>query len=88
MGGTFDFHLPYIHNMFFVTSAPQFRAYMRFWWDTCTKLEPLVTSEDAVDPSYKARAMAFLSERIFGMWLHRSGLSYVELPLLICWDAH
>jgi len=88
MGGGFEYRLPYIHNMFFVTTAPLFRAYMRFWWGVCQRLEPLVTSEDATDPAYRARAMAYLSERIFGMWLHRSGLAYVELPLLICWDAH
>ena len=87
MGGGFDYRLPYVHNMFFVTSAPLFREYMSFWWGICGKLEPLVTSEDATDPSYKARAMAFLSERIFSLWLHRSGLSYVELPLLVCWEA-
>lgn len=87
MGGGFDFHLPYVHNMFFVTSAPLFREYMSFWWGICEKLEPLVTSEDATDPSYKARAMAFLSERIFSLWLHRSGVSYIELPLLVCWEA-
>jgi hypothetical protein len=60
---------------------------MRFWNRVRLELEPLVLSEDAVTPEYRGRAMAFLSERIWSLWLDSTQLRVKEFPLLRCWDA-
>jgi Domain of unknown function (DUF4422) len=88
--GVFDYRLPFItsHSMY-VTKAAVFRDWMAFWWSVVSELEPLVKSPDpGPRPDiYVPRAMAFLSERIFSIWLHSSGLKVKTLPLLTCWDA-
>lgn len=85
--GDFDFHLPYIDNPFFITTAPIFKLFMQFWWKIVEELDPLVKSLDAQHSDYPPRAMAFLSERIFGIWLDAQNLNVGRVPLLICWEA-
>lgn len=86
----FDWHLPFVRNFFFVTTNDIFQEWMTFWWDVCFDLDPLVKSEDTDNEVYKKRPMAYLSERMFTLWLeyHRKQLCPVEVPLLTCWDAH
>jgi hypothetical protein len=74
------------HNMF-MAPAHIFRGYMQFWWDLCREIEPAIKTLDAKKDDTPARAMAFLSERIFSLWLHSAKLKVKTIPLLICWGA-
>jgi hypothetical protein len=85
--GDFNFDTPYIRPMHFVCRDYVFLRWMRFWDKVRKELEPIVLSKDAVTPEYPQRAMAFLSERIWSLWLDSAGLRVQEFPLLICWDA-
>jgi hypothetical protein len=87
MHGDFNFNTPYIRPMHFVCRVDVFNRWMKFWDKVRQELEPMVLSMDAVTPDYPKRALAFLSERIWSLWLDHSGLKVREFPLLICWDA-
>ena len=77
----------HIYPMHFVTRAPVFNRFMEWWWPRAEEMRARIKSIDVHDPAYLRRPMAYLSERIFSMWLDHSGLSMVEVPLLRCWDA-
>jgi hypothetical protein len=85
--GDFNFHTPHIRPMHFVTRAAVFKRYMDWWWPTAETMRPCIMSLDAHDSAYIARPMAYLSERMFSLWLDQSKLSVVEVPLLQCWEA-
>jgi Domain of unknown function (DUF4422) len=85
--GHFDFDTPYIRPMHFVCRRYVFYHFMRFWDMVRRDLEPRVLSQDAVTPDYPKRAMAFLSERIWSLWLDETDLRLRTFPLLMCWDA-
>jgi hypothetical protein len=85
--GDFNFDTPFIRPMHFVCRDHVFLRWMRFWDKVRKELEPLVLSKDAVTPEYPQRAMAFLSERIWSLWLDSTGLLVQEFPLLISWDS-
>lgn len=80
-------HTKHIYPMHFVTRAPVFNRFMEWWWPRAEEIRARIKSIDVHDPAYLRRPMAYLSERIFSMWLDHSGLSMVEVPLLRCWDA-
>lgn len=82
-----NFQLPYISAMQFVTRASVFDRYMTVWNGVMAALEPLITAEDTHDPVYKKRAIAYLDERLFAVWLEQSGLDQAMVPLVNCWDA-
>lgn len=85
--GVFHPQTPFIRPMHFVTRAPVFRRYMDWWWPHAEAMRPCIMSLDAHDAAYIARPMAYISERMFSLWLDASKLSVVEVPLLRCWDA-
>jgi hypothetical protein len=87
MGLTFNFHTPFIRPMHFVTRASVFHRFMEWWWPLAEAMKPYITAEDSGDSAYIARPMAYLSERMFSLWLDQSKLSVVEVPLLQCWEA-
>ena len=81
-----DFEISYIIpcNMFLMR-ASIFQDYMEFWYDVMTVLEGSV--EVKRDP-YQSRALGFLSERVFTIYLHhlrieRPMLRVAELPYLV-----
>ena len=77
----------HIYPMHFVTRAPVFNRFMEWWWPRAEEMRARIKSIDVHDHAYLRRPMAYLSERIFSMWLDHSGLSMVEVPLLRCWEA-
>jgi hypothetical protein len=77
----------HIYPMHFVTRASVFNRFMEWWWPRAEEIRSRIKSIDTYDPAYRVRPMAYISERIFSMWLDHSGLSTVEVPLLICWNA-
>jgi hypothetical protein len=69
----------------FLTKVSHFYRYMTFWWDLCQRIEPQITIPSS---GYASRSMAFLSERIFSLWLKRersrdSSLRVIEVPMLM-----
>ena len=85
--GAFNFNTPFIRPMHFVCEDIVFLRWMRFFEEVRKDLEPLVKSPDNDDPKYRARAFAFLAERMWSLWLDTSGFRIKEFPLMICWDA-
>ena len=77
----------HIYPMHFVTRTPVFNRFMEWWWPRAEEMRARAKSEDVYDPAYLRRPMAYLSERMFSMWLDHSGLSIVKVPLLQCWEA-
>ena len=77
----------HIYPMHFVTRASVFNRFMEWWWPRAEEIRSRIKSVDVFDPAYLRRPMAYLSERMYSMWLDHSGLSMVEVPLLICWEA-
>ena len=76
-----------IRPMHFVTRASVFNRFMEWWWPLAEKIRSRIKSEDVKDLTYLARPMAYVSERMYSLWLDKSGLSVVEVPLLQCWEA-
>jgi hypothetical protein len=89
--GEFDFTIPTVTSYCVLTTTfPVFNEWMKFWWKIVCELEKVVHLP-CRDPGprpdiYLPRRMAFLSERIFALWLHSSGLKVKPLPLLVCWE--
>jgi hypothetical protein len=66
----------------FVARTELFERYLSFWWDLIQRIERRVLIPDA---GYQSRAMSFLSERIFSLWLkrERAKLKVLEVPLIM-----
>ena len=77
----------FIRPMHFVTRASVFNRFMEWWWPLAEEIRSRIKSEDVKDLPYLARPMAYISERMYSLWLDSSGLSMVEVPLLQCWEA-
>jgi len=77
----------HIYPMHFVTRASVFHRFMEWWWPRAEEMRSRIKSIDVHDSAYRERPMAYLSERIFSMWLDHSGLSTFKVPLLQCWEA-
>jgi len=77
----------HIYPMHFVTRVPVFNRFMEWWWPRAEEIRSRIKSIDVHDAAYAKRPMAYISERIFSMWLDHSGLSIFKVPLLICWEA-
>ena len=84
--GDFNYRLQDLHQNLYVARKCAFYQYMRFWNKIVRELEPMVNTTNAPD-WYKVRPMAVLSERIFNIWLHSSGLKVGIVPLIICWET-
>ena len=87
--GDFDFAMTTVTSYCVLTATfPVFNEWMKFWWKIVRELEPLLKPSDyGPRPDiYLPRRLAFLSERIFSLWLNKSGLKVKPLPLLVCWE--
>ena len=84
--GNFDFKTPYIRPMHFVVEDHIFFEWMGFFDKVRQDLEPLIKSKDAHNEHYPPRALAFLAERMWSLWLDACGFRIKEFPLMICWN--
>jgi hypothetical protein len=75
-----------IYPYIFVTRWSVFNRFMEFAWPLAQELEPLCKGDDSCNYAYKRRPMAYVLERAFSLWLENSGLSWIELPLVTCWE--
>lgn len=65
----------------FVMRVSEFDRYMRFWWRLMQRIECRI---EPLPEGYQGRALAFLSERIFSLWVDREDYSTVyEVPLIM-----
>ena len=78
---------PSIRPMHFVTRAAVFHRYMEWWWPHAEDIRSKIRGRFVNDTAYLERPMAYISERMYSLWLDRSNLSFVEVPLLQCWEA-
>lgn len=62
----------------FLLRVGEFDRYMSFWWDVVQAVIPRITISD---DKYQHRAIAFLSERIYSLWLKQEKLSRPELKI-------
>jgi hypothetical protein len=89
--GDFDFSIKYVVGYCnIVTTVDVFNKWMTLWNMVRAYLERSMFYP-CPDPGprpdiYLPRRMAFLSERIFSIWLASSGLKAQQLPLLVCWE--
>ena len=83
----FNLHTPFIRPMHFVTRASVFYRFMDWWWPIAEDIRAQIKSKDARDVAYLHRPMAYISERMYSLWLDASNLSFVEVPLLQCWGV-
>ena len=89
--GDFNFNLPTITSYcVFTGTGKVFDQWMQFWWEIVgelTRTLPATCPDPGPRPDiYLPRRMAFLSERIYSIWLAASGLRTKALPLLVCWE--
>jgi hypothetical protein len=82
----------FVTSHWFITTRAVFNRFMKEWWAIFSELENFIKSRDACDPAYPPRALDFLTERFFTVWMHREestmgGVRTVTLPLMICWGA-
>jgi hypothetical protein len=89
--GITDFDLPTVTSYcVFTGTGKVFDEWMKFWWEVVCELTatlPVTCPDPGPRPDiYLPRRMAFLSERIYSLWLHRSGLRTKALPLIVCWE--
>jgi len=69
----------------FITSRRWFEKFMSFWWRLMCDVVPRITIPVT---GYQSRAIGFLSERIFGLWLkmqenEHKQFKFAEVPLLM-----
>ncbi len=65
----------------FVMRVCEFNRYMRFWWTLMQRIERRI---EPLPAGYQGRALAFLSERIFSLWVDREAyLAAYEVPLIM-----
>jgi hypothetical protein len=65
----------------FVMRVCEFDRYMRFWWALMQRIEQRI---EPLPDGYQGRALAFLSERIFSLWVDRENYSVTyEVPLIM-----
>ena len=89
--GDFDFGITTVTSYCnLVTTGQVFNRWMEFWWQVVNDMQ-FKMEESCSDPGprpdiYLPRRMAFLSERIFSIWLNSAGLKVKPLPLLVCWE--
>lgn len=89
--GITEFDIPTVTSYCVFTGTREaFNKWMTFWWSVVPELLDLLPAE-CPDPGprpdiYLPRRMAFLSERIYSLWLHNVGLRTKALPLLVCWE--
>lgn len=68
----------------FVAKRNEFEKFMAFWWDLIQRIQARI---DIPPSGYQSRAIGFLSERIFSLWLKREKLRRIlhvaEVPLIM-----
>ena len=89
--GDFDFKLTTVTSYCVLTTTfPVFNEWMKFWRKVIIDLRIALPAK-CVDPGprpdiYIPRRLAFLSERMFSLWLASSEYTVKPLPLLVCWE--
>jgi len=86
-----EFDIPTVTSYCVFTGTGKiFHEWMTFWWDVVCELTamlPITCPDPGSRPDiYLPRRMAFLSERIYSLWLHNRRLRTKALPLLVCWE--
>lgn len=89
--GEFDFNIPTVTSYcVFTGTHTVFDEWMTFWWKVVCELVqtlPVPCPDPGPRPDiYLPRRMAFLSERIYSLWLASSRLRTQALPLIVCWE--
>jgi hypothetical protein len=84
-----DWDIKHVTSHWFVCRWHLFDEFMSYWWEVFKELGPCIKSADAQgNTSYSSRALDFLTERFFTLWLaKRPEIRLKTLPLLISWDA-
>jgi hypothetical protein len=84
-----DWNINHVTSHWFVCKWALFDEFMTAWWKVFKELEPCIKSKDAMgNTPYASRAMDYLTERFFTLWLaSRPDIRTKTLPLLISWDA-
>jgi hypothetical protein len=87
--GIVQFDIPTVTSYCVFTGTGKiFDEWMKFWWEVVCELTatlPATCPDPGPRPDiYLPRRMAFLSERIYSLWLANSGLRTKALPLLFC----
>lgn len=73
--------LPYLTALnSFAMSAQLFDEYMELWWRVMSVLRRSICLPRVGD--YQRRSLAFLSERLFTVWLHRLRIERLELRII------
>jgi hypothetical protein len=82
-------NINHVTSHWFVCKWALFDEFMTAWWKVFKELEPCIKSKDAMgNTPYASRAMDYLTERFFTLWLaSRPDIRTKTLPLLISWDA-
>lgn len=89
--GITDFDMPTVTSYcVFTGTGKVFDEWMKLWWSVVCELVQILPP-NCPDPGprpdiYLPRRMAFLSERIYSLWLASSGYRTKALPLLVCWE--
>jgi hypothetical protein len=85
----FDYSINHVTSHWFICKWGLFSEFMAVWWNVFRELEPCIESKDAArNIPYASRALDFLTERFFTLWLaSRSDLRTKTFPLMISWDA-
>lgn len=89
--GKFDFGITTITSYCVLTTTfPVFNEWMKFWKSIIDDLRSALPAK-CFDPGprpdiYLPRRLAFLSERMFSLWLASAGYKVKPLPLLVCWE--
>jgi hypothetical protein len=89
--GVRDFDIPTVTSYCVFTGTGKiFDQWMNFWHPVaCALIEEL--PQTCPDPGprpdiYLPRRLAFLSERVYSLWLHSREIRTKPLPLLVCWE--
>ena len=84
-----DWDIKHVTSHWFVCPWWVFDEFMHYWWEVFQELDPCIKSLDALgNTAYATRALDFLTERFFTLWLaKRSDLRTKTFPLMISWDA-
>lgn len=84
-----DWDIQHVTSHWFICKWPLFDEFMTDWWKVFKELEPCIMSQDASNNlPYTTRALDFLTERFFTLWLaSRPNIRTKTFPLMIAWDA-
>jgi hypothetical protein len=91
VAGVDDFDIPTVTSYcVFTGTGETFDKWMNFWWPIARalieELPPTCPDPGPRPDIYLPRRLAFLSERVYSLWLHSRKIRTKPLPLLVCWE--